>query len=158
MELLTKDEINQLLSYCHKKGWQKGQFYGFTNCWVDLDWVYDKINFYFQTELNVSIKPTILKYVNKYCVGDKNPLHHDCSPNSMTKNNTVYSINILLNDDFGGGNFILNNKTIDLKVGYPIHYKSNIMHQVTEITSGERYTLSCFIKKNDIVKNINSIL
>jgi len=153
--LFTKDECNEIINYGHNKGWTEGKYGGFAAVWVDLDWIYDKLYQYLIDEVGIQVKPTMFKYLNRYIIGQKNPLHHDQSPNPKTKNNTIITINTLLNNEFEGGDFILKNEKIKLEVGKPLHFSSKTLHQVTEITAGERYTLTCFVNVNDIIRNKN---
>ena len=65
-----------------------------------------------------------------------------------------YSSVLYLNEDFTGGNtyFPKNNFTCNPKKGKIIFFSSRTYHGVTEVISGERYTLPCWYSKNQ--KNI----
>jgi hypothetical protein len=64
---------------------------------------------------------------------------------------TDYTVVLLLNDKFSGGELIIEDVESNLKKGNLILFKSNKLHHVSKLTEGERYTLVGFIsqkKKN----------
>lgn len=52
---------------------------------------------------------------------------------------TDYSFTIFLNDDFEGGNLIIEGQTVKPKQGYVCIYPSTMYHQVTKVLTNERY-------------------
>ena len=53
----------------------------------------------------------------------------------------------LLNDEYKGGNFILDGKKLEVGVGELFTYGRDVLHEVTEVTNGVRYSLHFFIDK-----------
>ena len=56
-----------------------------------------------------------------------------------------YTAVLLLNNDFKGGELIIEDVEAGLKKGNLILFKSNKIHYVSKVTDGERYTLVGFI-------------
>lgn len=52
-----------------------------------------------------------------------------------------YSFTIFLNDNFEGGNLIIEDQTVKPKQGYMCIYPSQKYHQVTKVLSNERYVI-----------------
>jgi hypothetical protein len=59
----------------------------------------------------------------------------------------ILSGGYLLNDEYKGGNFILDGKKLEVEVGELFTYGRDVLHEVTEITDGVRYSLHFFIDK-----------
>ena len=73
-------------------------------------------------------------YVCKYIVGEGAKTHRD---------GNKFTINILLNNDFKGGQFLIKNRyPIDLNVGDAVVFDTETFHGVRPVTSGVRYALN----------------
>ena len=85
---------------------------------------------------------TLLKYVK----GDFISEHTD--ENSCISEDTL-SGNYLLSsrDDFEGGDFIFDGEKLEKEVGELTVYDRDILHEVTKVTSGIRYSIHIFIDK-----------
>jgi predicted 2-oxoglutarate/Fe(II)-dependent dioxygenase YbiX len=59
---------------------------------------------------------------------------------------------LLLNDEFEGGEFYLDNKPIKFKKGDLLEFDGHLLHEVKEITKGYREVLVIFSKKKLKVK------
>ena len=59
----------------------------------------------------------------------------------------ILSGGYLLNDEYKGGNFIVDGKKLEVGVGELFTYGRDVLHEVTEITDGVRYSLHFFIDK-----------
>lgn len=86
---------------------------------------------------------------NKYQVGDEMAYH--CDHIHDLFDGTVRGIPILtmiaaLNDDYEGGDLVVNEEPIKLKQGQIIIFPSNFLfpHKVDTVTKGERYTAVCW--------------
>jgi hypothetical protein len=53
----------------------------------------------------------------------------------------------LLNNEYKGGNFILDGKKLEVGVGEVFTYGRDVLHEVTEVIEGIRYSLHFFIDK-----------
>ena len=78
-----------------------------------------------------------------YKKGDFFGEHYDTS----TYGSGILSGNYLLNDEYKGGNFILDGKKLEVGVGELFTYGREILHEVTEVTDGVRYSLHFVIVK-----------
>ena len=76
----------------------------------------------------------------KYSVGEKAKPHTD---NSISDKSYI----LLLNDEFEGGEFYLDNKHIKFEKGDLLEFNGFILHEVKEITEGYREVLVIFSKK-----------
>ena len=79
-------------------------------------------------------------YIN-YGVGDEAKTHVD-------KIASIRTYIIMLNDNFEGGEFYLENKLIPFKLGDMIEFDANKPHRVTPIKSGNREVLVVWMKWN----------
>jgi hypothetical protein len=71
------------------------------------------------------------------------------SEHNDVKENRLYAVGVVLNDDFEGGDFILkiNGESILNKtIGNSYIFDVRINHEVTNILSGERYSLLWFLQ------------
>ena len=59
----------------------------------------------------------------------------------------ILSGGYLLNDEYKGGNFILDGKKLEVGVGEVFTYGRDVLHEVTEVIEGIRYSLHFFIDK-----------
>ena len=64
-----------------------------------------------------------------------------------------YSYIVFLNDDFVGGELILDNITIKPKKGQMVYFDNNEWHYVNNVTEGHRYTLVGFTLDNQFNPN-----
>lgn len=121
----------------------------------DTNWFIKKLQNYVEEVLH--IKLNILNtdvHVLKYKINDEFSLHIDYDPNPDGR---IYTIGILLNDTFEGGDFILyptkSEKIIlDKAIGCTYLFDTTTPHEVTKITNGERYTLIVHIRNSEIQK------
>jgi predicted 2-oxoglutarate/Fe(II)-dependent dioxygenase YbiX len=127
------------------------------------EWLYDLIKTSFLKH-NIEITTDVLKEVQiiKYEVGDYIVKHTDVMGYATNSDriDRYYVLNIILNDDFKGGDFIhydLNdNPTIlEKKSGIGLIFRTNIFHEVKPITMGTRYSLSVFIHPTDFKMKTN---
>jgi hypothetical protein len=81
----------------------------------------------------------------KYIVGEGAKPHTD---NSISDKSYI----LLLNDEFEGGEFYLDNKPIKFKKGDLLEFDGHLLHEVKEITKGYREVLVIFSKKKLKVK------
>ena len=110
------------------------------NCKIDWDSSTDEDEFYFQF----------------YKKGDRFEKHDD------NVYNRVYTTGILLNDDFGGGDFIVDtspdsSELFENKIGNCYIIESMLKHEVTEITEGYRNIVIIFFKSSQIQFNQTTI-
>ncbi len=114
----------------------------------DIDWIIDRMCNYFEKQMNlhIFIRPTILN-MHHYTPGDEFGKHIDTGTPIKE-----WNVGIILNEDFEGGDYIIydendNPIVIDKKIGNVCIFQSQIPHQVTPITKGERWAIAMFIHK-----------
>jgi hypothetical protein len=87
-------------------------------------------------------------YIN-YNIGEKALSHVDTGSSIRT---TIF----LLNDNYEGGEFFLNDVYIPLKLGQILEFEADLIHEVKEIKNGNREVLVTWIKKSQ--KNKKTLL
>lgn len=114
----------------------------------DVDWIIDRMCNYFEEVMNLHIffRPTKLN-LHHYTIGDEFGKHIDTGDPIKE-----WNVGIVLNEDFDGGDYIIydendNPIVIDKKVGNVCIYQSQIPHEVTPVTKGERWAIAMFIHK-----------
>jgi predicted 2-oxoglutarate/Fe(II)-dependent dioxygenase YbiX len=120
---------------------------------VDIEWMTDKFIKYVNNVLKINI--THPKYIRciKYETGDVFEKHIDHIPQHHFYGTFIYNINTVLNEDFEGGKFILNDVEYPTNKGYVYYYPSNLVHEVTEITKGTRYSILFGLFTDNIKRN-----
>jgi predicted 2-oxoglutarate/Fe(II)-dependent dioxygenase YbiX len=100
-----------------------------------------------------TIKKTI--HFHKFTNGDWFGKHNDI------RNNRVYAVGVLLNDDFEGGDFKLYNPNeymLNKEMGNTYLFDVRIEHEITPILSGERYSLLWFLQSEHVKFDINKLI
>jgi hypothetical protein len=134
--------------------------------WINLDktinrWILDRFIKWIESEVSCKIKWDSNEdrdefYFQTYEIGDKFNIHHDSVANR------IYTAGLLLNDNFEGGNFLVNTHSKDYelfenKIGNCYIIESLLKHQLTEILDGKRRVILIFFKKSQIEFNKNVI-
>ena len=151
--LFNKEECDRIINLVKKnlQNWNltdrnyKSETLNYHN---NTKWIFDKLIDYFISETNIqiiSIKKQI--HFHKFIKGNWFDKHNDI------RDNRVYAIGVLLNDNFEGGDFILydDNKIILQKeIGNAYIFDVEIEHEISKIISGERYSLLWFLQDEHI--------
>ena len=120
-------------------------------------WIFDRLASYLHTFYpNNSLIQHPQLYLHRYPVGCKFDRHND----STTHPDQLVNIGVCLNSDYDGGDFIFYtpDKILPKIEGTIYHMNSNRDHEVTEITSGERWSLITFLKEKDLGISNKSII
>jgi hypothetical protein len=159
--LFTNDEC-KLIQNCYKNNKQvwnyldrnyESESIQYTE---ETKWIFDKLKYFFESETKIKI--TNLKKVihfHKFTNGDRFERHTDI------RDNRVYSIGVLLNDNFEGGDFKLYNSdeyTINKKTGNTYIFDSSLEHEITPILSNKRYSLIWFLQNENIKLETNKLI
>lgn len=111
-------------------------------------WVFNRLKTFFESETGIEIKKmkeTI--HFHRFIEGDWFDEHND------VKDNRVYAVGVLLNDNFEGGDFVLNidDKLILNKIsGNCYIFDVRIRHEICKIRKGIRYSLLWFLQTNHL--------
>lgn len=171
-ELFSKDECNQIIGllkydnliekivrldidgeYKYKT---HGIFYNEKTGWVlnrMIDWFFNK------TSLTRDEDYTLDGYmINHYKTGDYFKKHIDKCKRFPNRD---INLGVILTDDFSGGDYIcydINDKPIHFpkKAGTVIGYTSEVPHEITEVLSGDRWSV-VFIS-NGLIKKNNKLI
>ena len=114
----------------------------------ETKWIFDKLKSFFENQTNIKIiNLNKVIHFHKFINGDKFKRHTD------DRDDRVYSIGVLLNNDFEGGDFKLYDTgeySLDKKTGNSYIFNVNLEHEITPILNGERYSLIWFLQYNNI--------
>ena len=159
--LFSKEECNSIMLYNETDitNWIVGdRKYNSQpiNYSLETKWLFDKLKKFVETETKIkfrSIKKQI--HFHKYVKGDWFGKHNDI------RENRLYAVGVLLNDDFSGGNFKLYNPNeiiLDKVIGNTYLFDVRIDHEITSILEGERYSLLWFLQNEHIKIETNKLI
>lgn len=161
--LFSKEECDYIIN-CKKENFQIWNNNSDRNYTSESIYLNDENKFIFERLNNLIDKKTSAEILSI-----KNEAHfHTYNTNGYfskhkdNRNLRVYSIGIILNDNFTGGNLIIYNNNseikIDNKVGNAFFFESKFKHEVTPITNGVRYSLIYFLELDNVALPINSLI
>lgn len=157
--LFTQDECKKIIDFKNKypllgDNGRWDQFDDFRykfytiNEKLDVDWIINRLCDFFETEkkLKIYTRPVKLS-LHHYTIGDEFGKHIDTGEPIKE-----WNIGIILNDDFEGGDYVLYDEedkpvVINKITGNVSIYQSQVPHQVTPITLGERWAIAMFVHK-----------
>ncbi len=84
-------------------------------------------------------------------------MHIDRVPESAYHKDFIWNVNIILNNDYEGGYFLINDNQYKLEEGSIYYYKSDTSHGVSKILGGNRYVFLYHIRERDIRKQKSAI-
>jgi hypothetical protein len=159
--LFSKKECESIILYndAHITNWIMGdRKYNSQpiNYSLETQWLFDKLKNFVETETEIefrSIKKQI--HFHKFTKGDWFGKHND------SRENRLYAVGVLLNDDFKGGDFKLYNPNeiiLDKVIGNTYLFDVRIEHEITPILDGERYSLLWFLQQEHIKHHIRTLL
>lgn len=168
-EIFTLKECNKIIKLLENMDWKhvRNQPYidepMIANYYLldypENDFVKDKFRKLIHSNFPFKLK-NINVYVIKYTVGQFFGRHNDRNKNSENTKDYVFNINVLLNDDFEGGEFFLDDIKFEGNLpGIAYTYNSSQYHEVKPVKSGIRYAILCYIRERDIIsKETNSFI
>ena len=123
---------------------------------LETKWLFDKLKTFFEEQSNIQIKKNKeVIHFHKFTKGDWFGKHNDI------RDNRVYAVGVLLNDDFSGGDFKLYNPNeiiLDKVIGNTYLFDVKIDHEIIPILEGERYSLLWFLENEHIKIEINKLI
>ena len=145
---MTIKQVTNLLElyksdYGTPKQMKKGKRNNYqTGLWVDSFLEYHKIIQNEVREINPELEITPWIYLIEYRKGNYFKEHTDYYGNrNNKKEDLLYSGGYLLNKEFKGGEFILEDEVQTHNIGELFYFKRTERHEVKEITEGVRYSL-----------------
>ena len=123
---------------------------------LETKWLFDKLKDFVEKETNIQIR-TIKKTIHfhKFTKGDWFGKHNDI------RENRLYAVGVLLNDNFENGDFKLYNPNeiiLDKVIGNTYLFDVRIEHEITPILDGERYSLLWFLQNEHIKIETNKLI
>ena len=123
----------------------------------ETEWIFSKMKIFFEEETKIVMEN--IKNEVHFHVFDTNDwfgIHND------TRDNRLFSLGVLLNDDFEGGEFNLYHQgkeiVLEKKVGNTYIFDVAISHEVKPVSKGIRYSLIWFIQNNHVKVKSNKFL
>jgi len=159
--LFNKKECESIISHndTHITNWIMGdRKYNSQSITYSLEtkWLFDKLKTFFEEQSNIQIKKNKeVIHFHKFIKGDWFGKHNDI------RENRLYAVGVLLNDDFEGGDFKLYNPNeiiLDKVVGNTYLFDVRIDHEITTILKGERYSLLWFLENKHIKIETNKLI
>lgn len=170
----TDEELNSIIDYCDSSGTEQGVTFGaqskediekhrvsnikFHNRNENTAWIFDKLNFIIQAANEQFYNFHLNGYAEfQYTTYDSNgryDWHTDMSFGEKFGNDAEQrklSLTLLLNDNFEGGEFQINNGkeetplTVSMQKGRAVLFPSFMIHRVTPVTSGVRKSLVVWV-------------
>jgi hypothetical protein len=159
--LFSKEECESIISYndTHITNWIMGDR-KYDSHQINYDentkWIFDKLKFFFETETNLKIiKLKEQIHLHKFTKGDWFGKHNDI------RDNRLYAVGVLLNDDFEGGGFKLYNPDeylLNKEAGNTYIFDVKTEHEITPILNGVRYSLLWFLQMEHIKIETNKFI
>ena len=123
---------------------------------LENKWLFDKLKYFFEAETDLQIiKNKEEIHFHKFVKGNWFDKHND------VRDERLYAIGVSLNDNFEGGEFKLYNPNeiiLNKEIGNTYIFDVTIMHEITPILEGERYTLLWFLQKEHIKIETNKLI
>lgn len=170
----TEEELKAVIDYCDASGTEFGTTFGaqtkediekhrvsnirFHGRNENTAWIFDKLNFIIQASNEQFYNFHLNGYAEfQYTTYDKNgryDWHTDIAFGEKFGNDSQprkLSLSLVLNDDYEGGDFQINNGkeetpiTVERKKGRAILFPSFMIHRVTPVTSGIRKSLVVWV-------------
>jgi len=155
-QLFTKDECKNILDDIlanYDSHYVNREFENDSSSYYKIEitkktWYYNRLKKWFNEELSINEVDGYLTLFF-YKEGDRFPIHIDRIQNTEFYYDAVYNVNVMLNEDYEGGEFVLNNIEYKQPAGLVYYYESTKPHGVKTVKSGLRYTLIYFVRERD---------
>ena len=150
------DEILSLYKNNHKNWFMHDRKYNSYEIFREMknDFFFKKLKLFFEDKTTYTLINFESIYFHLFEKGDFFSVHND------KKNERVFGLGVLLNQNFIGGDFkfYLNEEfKIDKIAGNAYFFDVNHMHEITKITEGVRFSLLSFIHTYDLYKKPDKI-
>ena len=108
------------------------------------------VNELIRKDLDDDVEPLPWITLLMYNGGDFFGLHTDDKYRGSAEDDILYSGGYLLNDDYEGGEFILDGKTLDKEIGELFTFERDVPHEVLPVTKGVRLSLHFSVRKKKV--------
>lgn len=159
--LFSKEECESIMSFndTHITNWRmRDRKYDSQSIEYSSEtrWVFDKLKNFVEVEIGSQFR-AIKKQIHfhKFTKGDWFEKHNDI------RDNRLYAVGVLLNDNFNGGDFKLYNpteQTLNKIVGNTYLFDVRIEHEITPILNGERYSLLWFLQNEHLEVKMDKLI
>ena len=112
------------------------------------------VNELIRKDLDDDVEPLPWITLLMYNRGDFFGLHTDDKYRGSSEDDILYSGGYLLNDDYEGGEFILDGETLDKEIGELFTFKRDVPHEVLPVTKGVRLSLHFSVREKKDGNNI----
>jgi hypothetical protein len=119
-------------------------------------WLFSKLKNFFEQETGLKITKNKEEiHFHKFVKNNWFGKHNDI------RDNRLYAIGVLLNDNFEGGNFKLynpNEQSLNKAVGNTYLFDVKIEHEITPVLEGERFSLLWFLGRDNVKSKAKSLI
>ena len=155
---MESSDVIKILEIFNSRDWS--EYYDYQNFQNRKKHIWFKINKLQEFDFVRDIITKDIKKINKnfelsefitfliYEKGDFFGKHSDKPAHITPTTNTVLSGGYILNDNFEGGEFIIDKKKLKSEIGEIFTFGRNVIHEVKTVTKGTRYSLHFSINKN----------
>lgn len=132
---------------------------------LETQWLFLKLRNWFESKSNVKLKKcsspddivSRVLTLQKYSVGDRFDKHFDIT-NTPPYNNRRFNLGVSLNSSYEGGDYKLyfnegEEYTFSKVPGNAIGYDISYLHEVKEVTKGERWSLVYPLYRGDFIES-----
>jgi hypothetical protein len=159
--LFSKEECESIISYnnTHITNWKMGdrKYHSQPITYsLETKWLFDKLKTFFEEQTNIRVKKNKeVIHFHKFEKEDWFGKHND------DRDNRIYAVGVLLNDNFEGGDFKLYNPNeiiLNKVIGNTYLFDVKIDHEITPILQGQRYSLLWFLQNEHIKIKTNKLI
>lgn len=145
-DFLSQEDCHSLISACNENAWvDKG---GNSRVFIQKTTRHDiikKIHKSLSEMFDDHYHIQLIRMVHKTDSESFWEEHTDRSDHKVTRD-IVYGVIIYLNDDFSGGTLDYSDMSITPKTGMLVCHPGDMLHKVSKVEDGQRYTLTTFIR------------
>ena len=159
--LFTKDECNSIIWGVkhHSVNWSKFDRKYNSHSIIYSDetrWIFDRLATFFENKTQIPIRKIKEQiHFHNFKTGDWFGKHND------DRECRIYAVGVLLNSEFEGGEFKLYNDTeivLEKISGNAYVFDVKMIHEITPITKGERYSLLWFLQQKHIKLSLTKLI
>lgn len=143
IQFFSQEECEFILFTTKNLTWEKyDQDFKYTQTFINDDHINEILSEKFKFHTNISTIDNIKTRLIKLSKEEGLPTHNfNYSNSNSVYKNTKFTIVVLINENYGGGDFYYNNNNIELNSGYGVIHDRSTKQKITKIERGDCYLL-----------------